>query len=65
MTVRARRKVGPTDAQFQARMRRLIAAFERHVAEGVAEKNERERLRDVGFIYVRTYTVKSHLRPRR
>ena len=54
-----------TDAQFQARMRRLIANFERHVREGVEEQRERERLKDVGFIYVRTYTVKSHLRPRR
>ena len=62
MTVRRRRL---SDAQFQAGMRRLLAAFERHVQEeGVAEKEERARLRGVGFIYVRTYTVKAHLRPR-
>ena len=63
MTVRRRRL---TDAQFQAGMRRLLAAFERHVLEeGVAERDERAKLRGVGFIYVRTYTVKAHLRPRR
>jgi hypothetical protein len=46
-------------------MRRLIASFEERVRQGAEEAAERASLRERGFTYVRTYTVRAHLRPRR
>lgn len=60
-----RRRKPLTDAQFQAHCRRLIARFERRVREGAVEVDERMALRESGFIYVRTYTVQSHIRVRK